>query len=156
MGCGEGTYWSRRPKGQWLGRGSEQLAVVGWWQRQQAGSHGRPCGRRFARLTFWGPELSRAPALCQRTPRPSRVRPQHPPMPPILTPQNLGHAVLESVEHGAYPDSEAVASAQLPAAALPSLLQGIARAQNEVKVAGPRCPRSHTGANHPNRPRSAP
>ncbi|GME28398.1 RZZ complex subunit Zw10 [Neofusicoccum parvum] len=55
-------------------------------------------------------------------------------MPPILTPQNLGHAVLESVEHGAYPDSEAVASAQLPAAALPSLLQGIARAQNEVKA----------------------
>lgn len=55
-------------------------------------------------------------------------------MPPILTPEKLGHVVLESVEHGAYPDSEHVASAQLPQDALPTLLAGIERAQNEVKA----------------------
>ncbi|KAF2142159.1 uncharacterized protein K452DRAFT_287375 [Aplosporella prunicola CBS 121167] len=54
-------------------------------------------------------------------------------MPPILTPQKLGAVVLESVEHGAYPDSEHVASAQLPPDALPTLLDGIERAQEEVK-----------------------
>lgn len=61
-------------------------------------------------------------------------------MPPILTPQKLGQVVLESVEHGAYPDSENVASAHLPQDALPSLLAGIERAQNEVKVGRPTIP----------------
>ncbi|EKG14672.1 RZZ complex subunit Zw10 [Macrophomina phaseolina MS6] len=55
-------------------------------------------------------------------------------MPPILTPQKLGQVVLDSVEHGAYPDSERVASAQLPHDALPTLLAGIERAQNEAEI----------------------
>lgn len=58
-------------------------------------------------------------------------------MPPILTPQKLGQVVLESVEHGAYPDSEHVASAQLPRDAFPTLLAGIERARTEVKACRP-------------------
>ncbi|KAK7542534.1 uncharacterized protein J3D65DRAFT_219724 [Phyllosticta citribraziliensis] len=55
-------------------------------------------------------------------------------MPPVLTPQKLGGAVLQSVvEHGYYPDTELV-SAQLPADAIPGLLEGIEKAQNEVKA----------------------
>ncbi|KAF4536706.1 RZZ complex subunit Zw10 [Lasiodiplodia theobromae] len=55
-------------------------------------------------------------------------------MPPILTPQKLGQVVLESVEHGAYPDSEHVASAQLPRDAFPTLLAGIERARTEAEI----------------------
>ncbi|OJD31106.1 rzz complex subunit zw10 [Diplodia corticola] len=55
-------------------------------------------------------------------------------MPPILTPQTLGRVVLEAVEHGAYPDSEHVASAQLPPAAFPPLLHDLATAQTAVKA----------------------
>ncbi|KKY17895.1 putative centromere kinetochore protein zw10 [Diplodia seriata] len=55
-------------------------------------------------------------------------------MPPILTPQTLGRVVLESAEHGAYPDSEHVASAQLPPAAFPTLLDGLATARTEAEI----------------------
>ncbi|KAK7550673.1 hypothetical protein IWX49DRAFT_610787 [Phyllosticta citricarpa] len=55
-------------------------------------------------------------------------------MPPVLTPQKLGGAVLQSVvEHGYYPDTELV-SAQLPADAIHGLLEGIEKAQDEVKA----------------------
>ncbi|KAL1393359.1 hypothetical protein HDK64DRAFT_333926 [Phyllosticta capitalensis] len=55
-------------------------------------------------------------------------------MPPVPTSQKLGGAVLQSVvEHGYYPDSELVSS-QLPADAIPGLLEGLVQAQDKVKA----------------------
>ncbi|KAF2090490.1 WD40 repeat-like protein [Saccharata proteae CBS 121410] len=57
-----------------------------------------------------------------------------PPIPPHLSAEKLGGAVLEYVDRNAYPDSEDVASAELPAAALPTLLGGIEKAREQVKT----------------------
>lgn len=46
----------------------------------------------------------------------------------------LKQAVVDSVEHGAYPDPQ-VSSAELPAALLPALLADLQKARHEVKVA---------------------
>lgn len=48
--------------------------------------------------------------------------------------QQLGDAVLESVQHGSFPQSEHVASAQLSSATLPKLLEIVDKAREEKKV----------------------
>ena len=50
----------------------------------------------------------------------------------------LKQAIVESVEHGAFPDSE-VSSTELPPSLLPALLADLQKARDEVKVAN----RSH-------------
>ncbi|KAF2003469.1 WD40 repeat-like protein, partial [Amniculicola lignicola CBS 123094] len=47
--------------------------------------------------------------------------------------QALGDAILESVEHGTFPQSEEVASAPVPAAALPKLLEVVGKAREDTK-----------------------
>jgi len=55
-------------------------------------------------------------------------------MPSKISEKELGDAILQSVEHGAYPESEDVASAELPPTALPNLLEVIGKAREDVKV----------------------
>lgn len=54
-------------------------------------------------------------------------------MPSKISEKELGDAILQSVEHGAYPESEDVASAELPPTALPNLLEVIGKAREDVK-----------------------
>ncbi|KAK5167266.1 hypothetical protein LTR04_000036 [Oleoguttula sp. CCFEE 6159] len=54
-------------------------------------------------------------------------------MPSTLSAQEPGPAVLQFVEHGAYPEAEGIASAELPAAALPTLLNSLGEARENVK-----------------------
>lgn len=53
---------------------------------------------------------------------------------PQVTDEQLGEAVLQSAKDGLYPDSEEVISANIPATALPVLLQYLNDAREEVKV----------------------
>ena len=55
-------------------------------------------------------------------------------MPSQVSDQQLGDAILESVDHGAFPQSEDVASAQVSSAALPKLMEMVGRAREEKKV----------------------
>jgi centromere/kinetochore protein ZW10 len=55
-------------------------------------------------------------------------------MPSKIPEKELGDAILQSVEHGVYPESEDVASAELPPPALPDLLEVIGKAREDVKV----------------------
>lgn len=55
-------------------------------------------------------------------------------MPPKASDEALADAVIQNVEFGAYPDSEDVISADLPASALPRLLDTIQKARDEVTV----------------------
>jgi centromere/kinetochore protein ZW10 len=48
--------------------------------------------------------------------------------------EELSQAILQQVEYGAYPDSENVASAEIPPSALPALLDAINKAREGVKV----------------------
>lgn len=48
--------------------------------------------------------------------------------------EELSQAILQQVEHGLYPESEDVASADIPSDALPALLQAVGRARDGVKV----------------------
>jgi centromere/kinetochore protein ZW10 len=48
--------------------------------------------------------------------------------------QELGDAILQSVEHGTFPQSEHVASAEVPATALPKLLEVLSKAREDTKV----------------------
>ena len=48
--------------------------------------------------------------------------------------EELTGAILQSVQHGNYPDSESVASAELSADTLPSLLHALDSARDEIKV----------------------
>jgi protein transport protein DSL1/ZW10 len=63
-------------------------------------------------------------------------------MPPKPPAEVLADAVIRNVEHGIYPDSEDVVSAELPSSALPRLLDTIQKARDEVK-AGRRCNALH-------------
>ncbi|KAL5121970.1 ribosome biogenesis protein ytm1 [Pleosporales sp. CAS-2024a] len=47
--------------------------------------------------------------------------------------EKLGDAILQSVEHGAFPQQDHVASASVPSAALPQLLEIVGRAKEDVK-----------------------
>jgi hypothetical protein len=55
-------------------------------------------------------------------------------MAPQVSDEQLGHAVLESVEHGSFPQSEDVASAEVSSAALPKLLEVMSAAREKTKV----------------------
>jgi centromere/kinetochore protein ZW10 len=55
-------------------------------------------------------------------------------MPSKISEKELGDAIIQSVEHGVYPESEDVASAELPPTALPNLLEAIGKARENVKV----------------------
>lgn len=55
-------------------------------------------------------------------------------MPDHVSDQQLGDAVLESVQHDSFPQSEHVASAQLSPATLPKLLDIVGKAREEKKV----------------------
>lgn len=46
----------------------------------------------------------------------------------------LGDAILQSVQHGAFPQDEQVASASVPATALPKLLETITKAREDTRV----------------------
>jgi centromere/kinetochore protein ZW10 len=56
------------------------------------------------------------------------------PMSSPISDQALGEAILQAVQHGAFPQSEDVASAPVPAEALPKLLEAIKKAQDDIKV----------------------
>ncbi|KAF2098527.1 hypothetical protein NA57DRAFT_38787 [Rhizodiscina lignyota] len=53
-------------------------------------------------------------------------------MPPKASDEALADAVIQNVEFGTYPDSEDVISAELPASALPQLLDTIQKARDEI------------------------
>lgn len=55
-------------------------------------------------------------------------------MPPQVSDEQLGQAILESAKDGSYPSSEEVISADVPASALPVALQLLRDAREEVKV----------------------
>jgi protein transport protein DSL1/ZW10 len=48
--------------------------------------------------------------------------------------EKLGDAILQSVEHGAFPQEEDVASASVSADALPKLLEVVGKAKEDTKV----------------------
>jgi centromere/kinetochore protein ZW10 len=48
--------------------------------------------------------------------------------------EKLGDAILQSVEHGAFPQDEHVASATVPSSALPKLLEIVSKAKEDTKV----------------------
>jgi centromere/kinetochore protein ZW10 len=48
--------------------------------------------------------------------------------------EKLGNAILQSVEQGAFPQDEHVASASVPSNALPKLLEVVGRAKDDTKV----------------------
>ena len=64
-------------------------------------------------------------------------------MPDHVSDQQLGDAVLESVQHDSFPQSEHVASAQLSPATLPKLLDIVGKAREEKKVRPKEEQRSH-------------
>ena len=51
-----------------------------------------------------------------------------------VTADKLGDAVLQSVEYGAFPQDEDVASASVPSTALPKLLEVVGKAREDTKV----------------------
>lgn len=48
--------------------------------------------------------------------------------------EKLGDAILQSVEHGAFPQDEHVASASVPSSALPKLIEIVGKAKEDTKV----------------------
>jgi centromere/kinetochore protein ZW10 len=48
--------------------------------------------------------------------------------------EKLGDAILQSVEHGVFPQDEDVASASVPSTALPQLLEVVGKAKEDTKV----------------------
>jgi centromere/kinetochore protein ZW10 len=53
--------------------------------------------------------------------------------------EKLGDAILQSVEHGAFPQDEDVASASVPSSALPKLIEIVGKAKEDTKVRGTLC-----------------
>jgi centromere/kinetochore protein ZW10 len=53
--------------------------------------------------------------------------------------EKLGDAILQSVEHGAFPQDEDVSSASVPSSALPQLLELVDNAKEATKVCGTSC-----------------
>lgn len=48
--------------------------------------------------------------------------------------EELSQAILQQVQFGAYPESENVASADIPSEALPGLLDAIGKSRDGIKV----------------------
>ena len=55
-------------------------------------------------------------------------------MPTQVSDEDLGDAILQSVEYGSFPQSEDVASATVSSNALPKLLEVVGRAREDTKV----------------------
>lgn len=55
-------------------------------------------------------------------------------MPPKVSNEQLGDAILESAEHGSFPQDGDVASATVPSSALPKLLEKVEKAREDAKV----------------------
>lgn len=60
-----------------------------------------------------------------------------------ISADELGDAFLQSVEYGAFPQDEHVASAPVPASALPKLLEVVGKATEDTKVCGSAHTRGH-------------
>ncbi|KAJ4339062.1 ribosome biogenesis protein ytm1 [Didymella glomerata] len=54
-------------------------------------------------------------------------------MPPKVSDEQLGDAILESAEHGSFPQDGDVASATVPSSALPKLLEKVEKAREDAK-----------------------
>ncbi|KAB8336723.1 hypothetical protein FH972_021032 [Carpinus fangiana] len=67
-------------------------------------------------------------------PRRVSIAQAHAAMPATVGDDDLSAAVLRSVESGAYPDSESIASAELPTTALPAILKGLNEARNRTRA----------------------
>ena len=55
-------------------------------------------------------------------------------MPSQVSDEQLGDALLQSAEHGAFPQDEHVASATVPPSALPKLVEVVNKAREDTKV----------------------
>lgn len=55
-------------------------------------------------------------------------------MPSQISDRQYGQAVLNSVQSGTYPESEAIVAAELPPSALPTILKLVDQAREDVKV----------------------
>ena len=55
-------------------------------------------------------------------------------MPSQVSDQELGEAILQTVQHNTFPQSEHVASAAVPSTALPVLLEVVGKAREDAKV----------------------
>jgi centromere/kinetochore protein ZW10 len=55
-------------------------------------------------------------------------------MSPQASDEQLGDALLQSVEYGAFPQDEDVASAAVPSSALPKLLEAVGKAREDTKA----------------------
>ena len=55
-------------------------------------------------------------------------------MPSQVSDEQLGDALLQSAERGAFPQDEHVASAAVPPSALPKLLEVVNKAREDTKV----------------------
>jgi centromere/kinetochore protein ZW10 len=51
-----------------------------------------------------------------------------------ISDKDLGDAIIQSIEHGSFPQDEHVASAPIPATALPKLLEVVGKAREDTKV----------------------
>jgi hypothetical protein len=56
------------------------------------------------------------------------------PMSKQVPDHKLGDAILQTIEHGAFPQDEAVASAIIPSSALPKLLELVTKAKEDTKA----------------------
>lgn len=56
------------------------------------------------------------------------------PMASQVSPDKIGSAILQSVEHGGFVQDEDVASASVPSSALPKLLDIVGKAKEDAKV----------------------
>jgi len=57
-------------------------------------------------------------------------------MPPKISDDQLGDAILQSTEQGSFPQDGDVASATVPSSALPELLEKVGKAREDAKVRG--------------------
>ena len=55
-------------------------------------------------------------------------------MPTTVSDEQLGDAILQSAEHGSFPQDGDVASAPVPSSALPELLEKVGKAREDAKV----------------------
>lgn len=55
-------------------------------------------------------------------------------MPKHFSDDRYGQAIFESVQSGAYPESEELVSADLPVSALPKIIKFVEKAREDVKV----------------------
>jgi centromere/kinetochore protein ZW10 len=65
-------------------------------------------------------------------------------MAPKVSDEQLGDAILESAEHGSFPQDGDVASATVPSSALPKLLEKVGKAKEDARVSQADASDSHS------------